>query len=100
MTPPRATSAVLLLPVLPANAVFGSTQEEFWHHGRLDLARPDGQGESHPEQRAYLHVPCHRGDEAELLRIDALWSAKGVVDHGYNEQYPDRGPSATTGAGG
>lgn len=48
-TAPRAT---LLLPVLPANARFGSAQPEFWQHCAMGLAWPDGQGEGHRAQRA------------------------------------------------
>lgn len=79
------THAVLLLPVLPANSVFGSAPDEYWRHANFRVAHVDG------GEHAYLHVPCHRGDEAELTRLDAHWRARGKLS-GYRETYPDRGP--------
>ena len=73
--------------VAPSNAVFGSAPRSFWKHASFDQAWVDGL----PEGGQYLHVPCHRGDAAELERLDVLWGARGQR-HGYRETFPDRSP--------
>lgn len=72
----------------PRNSSFGSAPRLFWEHANFDQAWVDGQ----PSSGQYLHVPCHRGDSEELDRLDVVWAAKGVADHGYRRQYPDCGP--------
>lgn len=77
------------------SAYFGSANNAFWNHCAMDRAWVDGKGST----EEYLHVPCHRGDEAALLRLDTMWGDRGQPN-GYRDQYPDCGPCETCDAQG
>ena len=72
--------------ITPQSAHFGSASRLFWNHADLSLAWVDGKGST----EEYLHVPCHRGDAAELDRLDDVWKDRGP--HGYRDQYSNCGP--------
>lgn len=76
-------------PINPRSAYFGSAEPTFWDHCAMDRAWVDGKGST----EEYLHVPCHRGDEAALLRLDTIWGDRGQPN-GYRDQYPDCSPCA------
>ena len=73
--------------VNPHTSHFGSAHHDFWHHAAMERAWADGFGPA----PSYLHVPCHRGDSAELDRLDKHWAEQGK-EHGYRAFYPDCGP--------
>lgn len=72
--------------ITPHSAYFSSAPKLFWKHAGLEHAWVDGKGSA----EEYLHVPCHRGDWAELDRLDKHWAGKGQ-EHGYRESFQDCG---------
>lgn len=78
-------------PVSPRNSSFGSAPPLFWEHCSFAGAFADGNADSGGR---YLHVNCHRGDAAEIRRLDKHWRSKGVNNHGYREAFPDTSPCA------
>ena len=83
----ESPKTVLRRPMTWRNSEFGSAPRLFWEHAAFERAWVDGKGS--PEE--YLHVPCHRGDEAELVRLDKVWGDRGQPN-GYREHYPDCSP--------
>ena len=83
----ESQKTVLRRPMTPRNSEFGSSSRLFWDHANFEQAWVDGKGSN----EEYLHVPCHRGDEAELVRLDKVWSDRGQPNS-YRDQHPDCGP--------
>lgn len=84
----ESPKTVLRRPMTWRNSEFGSSSRLFWDHANFEQAWVDGKGSSNEE---YLHVPCHRGDEAELVRLDKVWGDRGQPNS-YREHYPDCSP--------